>query len=110
MKRSKTVVASAILAGSAVVSGCATPTVVSEKEVGDSQMTCAQIEREIREVERIKSEAERDKGVSGKNVAAFLFFWPAIIGNEYNTTKAIEAANKRLSYLAELHEQKGCSG
>lgn len=39
MKRSKTVVASAILAGSAVVSGCATPTVVSEKEVGDSQMT-----------------------------------------------------------------------
>jgi len=92
----------------ATLAGCANPKVVAQREIGDKDLTCSQIRREMEEVRDIKRDAESDKGFSGKNVAAALFFWPAIIGNEMNTGNAIEAANSRLGHLASLHEKKNC--
>jgi len=91
------------------LSACATPEIVATKQIGDKKMNCQQIEKELEQIKKIKTEADADRGVSGKNVAAAILFWPAIIGNQMNTSKAIEAANKRESYLVELYDAKNCS-
>ena len=49
-----------------------------------------------------------EKGVTGTNVAAALFFLPAMLVTYDNANDAIEAAKERKKYLYDLAEDKGC--
>ena len=89
--------------------GCATPKVVESEQVGDSQLSCAQINAELREAARFEEAARKDRGVTGTNVAAAVFFWPALIGTYANTQEAIDAAKSRKEHLSQLHRDKNCS-
>ena len=91
-----------------LISGCATPHVVDAVKASDSSLTCAQIEAEIRDADRFKADAQKEKGMTGTNVAAALFFWPAMIGTYSNANDAIAAADKRKEYLTGIHRQKKC--
>ena len=44
------------------------------------------------EAERFKVDAQKEKGMTGTNVAAVIFFWPAMIGTYSNANEAISAA------------------
>ena len=91
-----------------LLSACATPHVVEEQKVGDADLSCNGLTAAIAEAERFKREARNEKGVTGTNVVAGLFFWPAIVGTYANANEAIEAANERKRHLQALREKKGC--
>lgn len=91
-----------------LLSGCATPTVVETRKVGDANLTCDQIKSEIAEAERFEKEARKERTVTGKNVAAAVLFWPALLGTYSNTEEAINAAKERKENLFKLASSKNC--
>lgn len=90
------------------VSGCVSPEVVQTRTVADADMSCSQIRTELAQLEQIRSEAREGKTASGKNIAAGILFWPALLGNYANAQEATEAANKRQEVLVGLSQQKRC--
>ena len=91
----------------AFLSGCATPHVVDEKKMSDKDLSCGSLVQEISEAKRFEREAREEKGVTGTNVVAAVFFWPAIVGTYSNANDAIEAAKDRQHHLEALHKEKG---
>lgn len=99
----------ALLATSGLITGCATPHVVQAVKTTDSLITCSQIDAELAEADRFRSDAQKEKGMTGTNVAAVIFFWPAMIGTYANANEAIAAADSRKIHLSSLSMQKKCS-
>ena len=91
------------------VAGCATPTVVQSVKPGDNGLTCAQLQNEYSDMQRFRDEADKEKGMTGGNVARALLFWPAILGTFSNANEAIAAADTRKVHLANLMNQKSCT-
>jgi len=98
-----------ISAAMVVVAGCATPHVVEVEKIGDSSLTCQQISDQIDEANKFEKAARDERKVTGKNVAAAVLFWPALLGTYANTEDAINAAKERKIHLRELYKKKGCS-
>lgn len=88
--------------------GCATPTVVDETQVGDERLTCDQIEQEIRLAQKFEQDARDERGVTGTNVAAALLFWPGLLATAANTDEAIDAAQDRQDHLRDIHRARNC--
>lgn len=97
-----------LLATGGLMTGCATPHVVQAVKTTDSSMTCAQITSELADADRFRSDAQKEKGMTGTNVAAVIFFWPAMIGTYSNANEAIAAADSRKIHLTSLSAQKKC--
>lgn len=97
-----------LLVAALSLSACVSPEVVTKTSVDDKNLTCEQIATQMQQLEEIRTEAEKGKTASGKNVAAAILFWPAIIGNYQNAKQALEAANERHEVLVKLAEQKRC--
>lgn len=91
-----------------MVSACATPTVVDAEQPGDARLSCAQINEQIEEAAEFEEEARDERGVTGTNVAAAVFFPLGLVGTYMNTEEAIDAARDRREHLSELYEDKGC--
>lgn len=106
----KNIVAVLGLALSVLAAGCATPTVVDTRKVGDESLGCSAIKDEIAEAERFEKEARKERTVTGTNVAAAIFFWPALLGTYANTEEAINAARDRRQNMMDLAKKKGCRG
>lgn len=94
---------------SLLLSACATPTVVQSIKPGDNGLSCAQLQNEFADADRLRASAEAEKSVTGGNVVRALFFWPAILGTAANANEAIAAADTRKVHLANQMNQKGCS-
>lgn len=92
-----------------VLSGCATPHVVETTRVTDSNLSCAQLEVEMKDADRFRNDAQKEKGMTGTNVAAALLFLPAMIGTYSNANEAIAAADSRKVYLMNIYNTKKCS-
>ncbi len=88
--------------------GCASPTVIQSVKAGDAGLTCPQLQNEYQDSERFKAEADKEKGLTGGNVARALLFWPAILGSFSNANEAIAAADTRKVHLVNLMNQKNC--
>ena len=97
----------AILAAT-IVSACANPEEVDTRKIGDKKMSCKQISDEFYEADRFEREAKSERGVTGKNVAAGLLFWPALLVTYSNVGDAVEAAKERKRYLTRLADDKNC--
>ncbi len=91
-----------------LLASCAAPTVVKTTKVSDNSLSCEQLVSEIKEAETFEKKARDERKVTGKNVAAALFFWPALIGTYSNTEDAIDAAQERQKNLMNLYNKKGC--
>ncbi len=91
-----------------LLAGCATPTVVDTKKLGDASLTCDQLKQEIEDAEKFEKEARKERTVTGKNVAAAVLFWPALIGTYSNTEEAINAAKERKENILKIAASKNC--
>jgi hypothetical protein len=91
----------------ALLSACASPTVIQTMKPGDTGLSCAQLQNEFSDAERYKKEAEGEKGVTGGNTARLLF-WPAIVGTYMNANEAIAAAENRKVHLVNMMTQQKC--
>ncbi len=98
----------ALSLGAVLLSGCATPEVVVSKQSKDSDMTCPQLKSAYAEAQDFENKARKERGVTGTNVVAALFFWPAMIGTYKNTEDAIEAAKERQKHLEKVAAAKNC--
>ena len=96
------------VAAIALLSACASPTVVQQRQAYDADMNCVQLKEAYAEAQDFEAKARKERGVTGTNVAAAVFFWPAMIGTYKNTEDAIEAAKKRQSHLEKIAENKQC--
>lgn len=96
-----------VLTSLMLVSAC-THKKVEVNNLNDKNLTCQQIAMEIGQIKELKSGIDEKTGISGRNVAMGLLFWPGIIVNEMNGSKAEELANERMDKLVSLHEQKSC--
>lgn len=85
---------------------CATPTIVLAVKPGDAGLTCPQLQNEYADAQRFRDEADKEKGVTGGNVARAILFWPAILGSFSNANEAIAAADNRKVHLANLMNQR----
>lgn len=94
---------------SILLCACATPTVVQSVKPGDNGLSCAQLQNEYVDAERFRTEADKEKSVTGGNVVRALFFWPAILGTAANANEAMAAADSRKVHLANQMNQKNCS-
>lgn len=92
----------------ALLSACASPTVVQSVKAGDNGLTCSQLQNEYQDAERFRAEADKEKGLTGGNVVRALFFWPAILGSYANANEAMAAADSRRVNLANIMNQKNC--
>ena len=106
MKFLKTVVA--ITVSAAFLGGCASPTVVESKQTNDRMMSCDALKTAYSEAKEFESKARKERGVTGTNVAAAIFFWPAMLGTYKNTEDAIEAAKERQKHLESIAAEKKC--
>lgn len=99
-----------ITAGVAVLlaGGCASPEVVQTRQANDADMDCAQVKAAYAEAIEFESKARKERGMTGTNVAAAIFFWPAMIGTYKNTEEAVEAAKERQRHLEKLADKKAC--
>jgi hypothetical protein len=88
---------------------CVSTKTVSENQVDDSTLTCESLATRLGEVRSAKAYAQANRGASGSNVMAALFFWPALLVNNSNTSDMIESMNQRESVLAGLYESNSCS-
>lgn len=91
-----------------LLQACATPHVVDTKKTTDLSLNCSQLQAEIDEAKEFEKKARAERKVTGKNVAAAVLFWPALLGTYSNTEEAINAAKERQSHLLTIYQQKGC--
>ena len=92
----------------AALAGCATPHVVQPSKITDSALSCNLLNSEMAEADRFRADAVKEKGVTGTNVAAVVFFWPAMIGTYSNANDAIAAADARKTNLMAIYKEKRC--
>jgi hypothetical protein len=98
----------ALAATATLLAGCATPTVVATQQPQDHTLNCQQLRMAYAEADKFEQDARAERGVTGKNVAATLLFWPALVGTYMNTDDAIKAARDRKQHLSQLQMQKRC--
>jgi hypothetical protein len=106
MKSGVLLTSTVVLAG--LLSACATPEVVQTKQASDSNMNCQQLKAAYVEAQEFEQKARQERGVTGKNVAAAILFWPALLGTYSNTEEAINAAKERQKHLEKIAGNKGC--
>lgn len=109
MNRNKTPKFLALIALTATLSACVSTKTITKNQVADTQLLCSSVATRIGEVRGARDYARSNKGISGSNVAAALFFWPALLVNNSNTTKMIESMNEREAVLSGLYDGKNCS-
>lgn len=97
--------ATAALTMTAACSGTKSTT-VTELTQYDKHMSCTELQLEITEAQFLRDKAERNRGLSVKNVVMPLSY-PSTYMSAGN---AVEAAGNRIEYLSRLSEIKGCNG
>ncbi|MBL8514043.1 MAG: hypothetical protein JNJ55_08615 [Betaproteobacteria bacterium] len=97
------------LVAASFLGACATPTVVQSRQPQDEALNCSQLAQAYAEADNYEKNARDERGVTGKNTAAVLLFWPALIGTYMNTEDAIKAARDRKDHLYKLQQDKKCN-
>jgi hypothetical protein len=93
---------------SLLISACATPEVVRTYQAGDDDLTCKQLDYEIMRTENVINDAKSERGMTGTNVAATLFWLPGLAATFINVNEAIEAGNDRINHLMQIKYKKNC--
>ena len=91
-----------------LVVSCAKPHVVETRQYGDEDKSCSQLDEEIYRTEQVIKDAKDERGMTGTNVAAALFWLPGLAATWINVNDAIEAGEKRIDVLYQLKAKKNC--
>ena len=108
MKNSYKKLKAFVVTGCVVLVGCASPAIVTVKQMGDSSLSCEQLKKAYDEAVEFEENARKERKVTGTNIAAAVFFWPALIATYSNTEDAIGAAKDRQKNLTKISDEKNC--
>ena len=87
---------------------CAKPTVVNIVLPNDDKLNCEKLENGVTDAQEFRRKAIAVTGNTGKNQAAAMLFWPALMMTYINASEAIVAANERSVHLINIMQDKNC--
>ncbi len=87
---------------------CAKPTVVNIVLPDDDKLNCEKLENAVADAQEFRRKAIAVTGNTGKNQAAAILFWPALMMTYVNAHEAIMAANERSVHLINIMQDKNC--
>ncbi len=87
---------------------CAKPTVVNIALPTDDKLNCKKLENGVADAQEFRRKAIAVTGNTGKNQAAAILFWPALMMTYVNAHEAIMAANERSVHLINIMQDKNC--
>jgi hypothetical protein len=87
---------------------CAKPTVVNIVLPDDDKLNCEKLENAVADAQEFRRKAIAVTGNTGKNQAAAILFWPALMMTYVNASEAIVAANERSVHLINIMQDKNC--
>jgi hypothetical protein len=87
---------------------CAKPTVVNITLPNDDKLNCEKLENAVADAQEFRRKALAVTGNTGKNQAAAILFWPALMMTYVNASEAIVAANERSVHLINIMQDKNC--
>ena len=93
----------------ALTMGC-THSRIQSQQPTDLRLSCQELQMEMVRAEAAARDVENKTGFSGRNVGMAILFWPGIIVNEVQGSKAIDSVHLRLARLNELYAQQNCAG
>lgn len=88
------------------ISGCSTSPKTQVVQMGDNQLTQHQIMAELAKLDRAEKEVNGNKGLTGTNVAAALFWLPGLAYTYYDASEAQKLIEQRRSHLTDLYNKK----
>ena len=89
--------------------GCATPHVVQVRKPSDQSLSCQELRDEIDLTDNYRTLANKEKGMTGTNVGAVLFWWPGLVATYFNVQEAIEATENRKTALYRRWDDGDCA-
>ncbi|HEX2524828.1 MAG TPA: hypothetical protein VHL31_00795, partial [Geminicoccus sp.] len=98
----------AVLLIALAASGCATSEKIQPTQVGDNRLTCKELEDQLAQLDQSQKNIEDNKGVTGTNVAAALFWLPGLAYTYYDAGQAENLVQERRSQLTSLYNKKDC--
>ena len=72
----------------------------------DEEKNCNQLKFELSSLGVQFEDAKDDSGLTGKNVALGIFFWPGIIVNERQAKANSKSVNDRITHLNRIYSKK----
>ena len=90
------------------LSACATSEKVTAKQLGDQELSCEQLASESRRLDEAERRVDTNRGATGTNVAAALFWLPGLAYTYYDASQADRLISERRSWLNELYDKKRC--
>jgi len=97
-----------LVLGFVLLISCAKPTVVNIVLPDDNKLNCEKLENSVADAQEFRRKALAVTGNTGKNQAAALLFWPALMMTYVNASEAIVAANERSVHLINIMQDKNC--
>tara|TARA_B100000214_G_C23794346_1_gene547366 strand:- start:446 stop:772 length:327 start_codon:yes stop_codon:yes gene_type:complete len=89
-----------------ILSACVSNKTVQTVKISDYDLNCEELKYELTELGVQFEEVEDDSGLTGKNVALGIFFWPGIIVNEVQAGRNEDSINRRIEHLNSLYVAK----
>ena len=96
------------VAAGVFLTSCATPKVVESVQPADAQLSCAQLQSQFDEAEKLRTAAEGSRNSSGGNLVMGALFFPGALLTHSNVNEAVKAAEARKTHLTALMNQKNC--
>ena len=108
MKQKNLIRVLVMIALSASMTACVSTKTVVKTQVDDSSLGCDSLAIRIGEIQSARDYAKANRGASGSNVMAALFFWPALLVNNSNTSDMIKSMDEREATLNGLYKVANC--
>ncbi len=88
------------------LAACSTSPKTQVVQMGDQNMSQQQIVAELAKLDQAEKQVNGNKGMTGTNVAAFLFWLPGLAYTYYDAGEAQKLIEQRRSHLTSLYNQK----
>ena len=106
--RQRTAAVLALVWSLTVLSSCAASRKVQVVQTGDRGLSCSQLAAEMKKLDTAQAQVNANKGATGTNTAAALFWLPGVFSTYYDAGQATKQINQRRTHLRTLQRQKGC--
>lgn len=84
---------------------CSTSPRTTVIQRGDMQLSQQQIIAELARLDETEKKINSNKGVTGTNVASFLFWRPGLAYTYYDASEALQLVEQRRTHLNQLYNQ-----
>ena len=88
--------------------GCSHQRVQTQRPT-DLRLTCQELQMEMVRAEEAARDVDNKTGFSGRNVGLALLFWPGVVVNEVQGSKALDSVEQRIAHLNGLYAKNGCA-